>query len=490
MASTDSGMGEYGAAIRQPAHQPLRRLTGLLAALAALMLGAAPSGAHESYAALVRRVAPSVVTVLVEEQHEDAARRAVDRALADNNGIDASLRRLVAGPGGGAPGSVRDMVLGSGFIIDPAGIIVTNRHVVVGGRMVRVKLADGREVEAKVIGMDAATDIALLRVNAGTLPALKLAATAGVSVGDPAIAIGNPFGLGQSVTAGIISARARTLENDPYIDFLQTDAAINHGNSGGPLLSADGTVIGITSAILSPSGGSVGLGFAIPSETVIAIIGALESQGRVDRGYLGISVQAMTPPLATVLGTTDVTGGALIAAVDRDGPSAGTLLVGDVLESIAGQRIDTTTLGRVMTGLRPGSSVEATVWRNRSAQNLLLTVGQLPDPPADPKLTGNADTWVNGLALAVANSNTAIRLALKAEENSGLIVTQLRPSGPGALAGLKIGDLITHAGGNRLSEVGELAGVPAPTAQAPLLIRFVRDGSPRFVAITGSEDPP
>ncbi len=462
----------------------------LLTVVTCLLSRPTAGEAHGGYAALVRRASPSVVTVLVEEQREDAAQRAVERSSADTNGLEAGLRRLLAGADGPPAGSARDTVLGSGFIIDPEGIIVTNRHVVVGGRIVRVKLTDGREVDAQVIGSDAATDIALLRVHAGRLPALKLSDSARVAVGDPVIAIGNPFGLGQSVTAGIISARGRTLENEPYIDFLQTDAAINHGNSGGPLLSADGAVIGITSAILSPSGGSVGLGFAIPSEAVTSIIAEIEAQGRVDRGYLGISVQEVTPALATALGGATPAKGALVAAVNRDGPTGGTLLIGDVLESIDGQPVDIANLGKVMTRLRPGSSVQARVLRDRSLQSMQLTVGRLPDPPIDARLTGATDTWVPGLELAVAQSTTAIRLALKADENSGLIVTQLRPNGAGALAGLRIGDLITHAGPNQLARVSELAGAPAPSTQAPLLIRFIRDGAPRFVAVTGSEELP
>ena len=466
------------------------RILWLLAAATCVLLRPTAGEAHDGYAALVRKASPSVVTVLVEEQREDAAQRAVERSTADTNGLDAGLRRLLTGSNGPPTGGPRDTVLGSGFIIDPEGIIVTNRHVVVGGRLVRVKLTDGREVDAQVIGSDATTDIALLRVHAGRLPALKLSDSKGVAVGDPVIAIGNPFGLGQSVTAGIISARGRTLENEPYIDFLQTDAAINHGNSGGPLLSADGAVIGITSAILSPSGGSVGLGFAIPSEAVTSIIAEIEAQGRVDRGYLGIAVQAMTPSLAAALGGADPPAGALIASVSRDGPTAGTLQIGDVLERLDGQPVDVANLGKIMTRLRPGSSVEARVLRDRTLQSLQLTVGRLPDPPLDPRLTGATDTWIPGLELAVAQSTTAIRLALKADENSGLIVTQLRPSGAGSLAGLRIGDLITHAGPYQLVRASELAGVPAPTAQAPLLIRVIRDGAPRFVAVTGSEDLP
>ena len=267
------------------------RLT--VVALAGLLMGPVDAAVPTGYAALVRRVAPSVVTILVVQTRisaaDRAALRAERRAAADTdpNGTTAILRRLLSAPGGdagreeGASGA-----LGSGFVIREDGLIVTNRHVIVGASSVRVRLSDGREVVAKIVGADAVTDIALLRVEAGRLQPLHLGSSESVSVGDAVLAIGNPFGLGQSVSAGIVSARGRTLEEDPYVNFLQTDASINRGNSGGPLLSVDGTVVGVTSAILSPSGGSVGLGFAIPAETVAAIVRELEAHGRVDRGYL------------------------------------------------------------------------------------------------------------------------------------------------------------------------------------------------------------
>jgi len=193
-------------------------------------------------------------------------------------------------------------------VIRADGLIVTNRHVIAGARVIRVRLTDAREVPATIVGSDAITDIALLKAKVDHLPVLRLGSSSAVAVGDAVIAIGNPFGLGQSVSAGIVSARGRILEDDPYIDFLQTDAAINRGNSGGPLLALDGTVVGVTSAIFSPSGGSVGLGFAIPAETVSSIIGQLEAHGRVERGYLGISAQEPTPVLAKALGMKKPTG--------------------------------------------------------------------------------------------------------------------------------------------------------------------------------------
>jgi serine protease Do len=354
--------------------------------------------------------------------------------------------------------------------------------------VIRVRLTDARELPAKIVGADAVTDIALLKVDAGHLPVLRLGSSKAVSVGDAVIAIGNPFGLGQSVSAGIISARARTLEDDPYIDFLQTDAAINRGNSGGPLLTLDGTVVGVTSAIFSPSGGSVGLGFAIPAETVAAIIGQLEAHGRVERGYLGISAQAPTPILAKALGMKRSTG-ALVTSLDAQGPAVGALLVGDVLLKIGSNNVTYKDLSKITARLVPNALVVASVWRAGTQQSVALTIGRLPDPPSDPAFTGGEDTWVPGLGLGVANTTADIRKTIKAtDESSGVIVTQLRHTGPGALAGLKIGDLITHAATKQLIDVADIAKVGTPTSEAPLLIRVVRDGNASFVAITGEAE--
>jgi serine protease Do len=454
-----------------------------------LMLVSGAYAAIGAYAELVRQVAPSVVTVLVKEKHQGAAQRAVDRAAAntDSGQVSEIIRRLLAGPGGNSAHREGDAALGSGFIIRADGLIVTNRHVIVDAESVEVKLSNGRQLPARVIGADAVTDIALLKVASTALPPLRLGSSTAVAVGDPAIAIGNPFGLGQTVTAGIVSARGRTLEADPYIDFLQTDAAINFGNSGGPLLSEDGTVIGVTSVIFSPSGGSVGLGFAIPAETVESVIGELEKHGRVERGYLGVSAQPLTPALGRALGLQSPTG-ALITAVERPGPSEDALRVGDVLLSIGGSPVTFERLGRIAGRLRPGAVVQAVIRRDGAQQTIGLLIGQLPDPPLEADL-GGTDTWVANLGLGVAKATAAIRTAIKApDETAGLIITQLRPTAAGALAGLKVGDLITHAGSKHLDGVADLAGVSAPSTRLPLLLRIVRDGRPTFVAVTGSQE--
>jgi serine protease Do len=458
-----------------------------------LLLGlyAAGSFAQSGYAALVRRVAPSVVTVLVQEQDEDAGQRAADQVAAklNDDGMRAIRRRLVAGPDVAPEPVDGGSVLGSGFVIRSDGLIVTNRHVVAGARKVQVRFSDGREVPAQVLGADAATDIALLKVSARALPALRLGSAQNVAVGDAVIAIGNPFGLGQSVSAGIISARGRTLEDDPYIDFLQTDAAINHGNSGGPLLAVDGTVVGVTSVIFSPTGASIGLGFAIPAETIAAVAAEIEAHGRVDRGFLGINAQAVTAGIATALGLP-APGGAMIAEIEPDGPAAGKLAVGDVLLSIGSTPVHFEDLSKVIVRLKPDTPAEIVVLRDGVQRTMVLKIGRLPDPPATAGQPGGADTWVRNLAIGVADTSVQIRKSIRADsEPNGLIVTQLRRAGIGAQAGLLVGDLITQAGTMKLNSVADLASVSKPTAQLPLLLRVMREGSAHFVAVTGGEAP-
>jgi serine protease Do len=353
---------------------------------------------------------------------------------------------------------------------------------------VKVRLADAREVAAQIVGADAATDIAVLKVDAGSLPALRLGTSQTVAVGDAVIAIGNPFGLGQTVTAGIVSARGRTLEDDPYIDFLQTDASINRGNSGGPLLSVDGTVIGVTSTIFSPSGGSVGLGFAIPAETVAAVAQEIEAHGRVERGFLGVYVQAVTPPLAAALGMK-APSGALVNALDPAGPAVGTLLVGDVLLSVGAVPVSFKNLGKITARLVPNALVTVTILRDGAQQSVAMKIGRLPDPASDPTL-GGLDTWVDALGLGVADTTAEIRKVIKAsDEPAGLIVTQLRPAGLGARAGLKVGDLITHLGTKPLTDPSGIASISVPSPQSPLLLRVVRDASAAFIAINGVDTP-
>jgi serine protease Do len=458
----------------------------LLLSVSLPLTSSAASSSTAGYAGLVKQVAPSVVTVMVEERRVSAGQRAAELASSvSSNDISTVIRRLLSGNLGTPDDDRPTGALGSGFVIRADGLIVTNRHVVNGAVKVKIKLPDGRELPAKILGADAVTDIALLKVENIKLPALRLGSSQSVSVGDAVIAIGNPYGLGQSVSAGIISARSRTLEDDPYIDFLQTDAAINHGNSGGPLMTPDGVVVGVTSAIFSPSGGSVGLGFAIPAETVTSVIGQLESKGHVERGYIGISAQEVTPVLAKALGMKSPAG-ALISSVDPQGPAYRTLVPGDVLLSVGTSHVTFRNMSKITARLAPDALVTMTLRRDGKTVPVAMKIGRLPEPPSDPSLNGDQDTWVPALLLAVANTTDDIRKAVKAgDEPSGLIVTQLRPAGAGALAGLKIGDLITTIGNKQLVDVRDVRGLALPSPQSPLLVRVVRDGNATFVALTG-----
>jgi serine protease Do len=443
-----------------------------------LLLESSTASSPGSFAELIQKATPSVVTVLVERKPEDAAQRAVERAAAARDTLLYSSAKII-------PPDDRGIGLGSGFIISADGLIVTNRHVIADGGQLRVRLASGRECSAQIVGSDTRTDIALLKVDAHHLPLLRLGSSTAVAVGDPVVAIGNPFGVGESATAGIISARGRAIPGDPYIDFLQTDAAINRGNSGGPLLSANGEVIGVTSTILSPTGGSIGLGFAIPAETVAAVVRDLRTHGRVDRGYLGISAQPLTPELARALGLTSARG-ALVTAVEPDGPATRTLFIGDLLERIGSAPVASPDLGRLTARLRPGTMVEVAIVRDGEPRTVFLNVGRLPDPPADSP-TVQGDTWVPTLGLGVATVSDEIRRAIHADDESGgLIVTQLRPAGAGALAGLQIGDLITHLRTKQLYDATQLADAGRPSTRLPLLLRVVRDGIPQFISITGA----
>jgi serine protease Do len=420
--------------------------------------------------------------VLVQDEPEDAAQRAVEKAAAARDSSLCSLGKIL-------PSKDPGIGLGSGFIVSADGLIVTNRHVIAGADAVLVRLASGRELAAQVIGADAQSDIALLKVAATNLPALRLESSAHVAVGDLVVALGNPFGVGESATAGILSARGRALPGYPYIDYLQTDAAINRGDSGGPLLSADGAVIGVTSTVLSPTGGSIGLGFAIPAETVAGVVHELRTYGRVDWGYLGFSAQPMTPELARTLGVK-FAGGALITAVDPLGPASQTLFIGDMVLTIGSATVTLAELRKFSAQLRPGSMVEVTIVRDRALRRIYLRAGRLPDPADEPSRAARRDTWVPPLGLGVSTVSSEIRRTLNAEdEPGGLIVTQLRPAGAGALAGLQIGDLITHVGTRELDDVTQLVQVAAPSASDPLLVRVVRDGTAQFVVITGSPAP-
>lgn len=313
------------------------------------------------YADLVERVAPAVVTVGTERN--GPVRRPGDPRV---------RRGLVPA------------ALGSGFVIDPTGLIVTNNHVIDGADEVHVTLADGRRLPARIVGTDERTDVALLKVEAGVpLPHVAFGDSDRVRVGDRVVAVGNPFGLGGTVTSGIVSARNRDIQTGPDSEFLQLDAAINSGNSGGPTFDVYGRVIGINTAILSPSGGSVGIGFAIPANQAKAVIEQLRTHGSVERGWIGVSIQPVTDEMVADLGL-DRPSGVFVAQVTRGGPAmrAG-VRPGDVIVAVDGKEVESARdVTRPIAAAAPGTTVPLTVWRDGQEKELKVTVRASEAPVA------------------------------------------------------------------------------------------------------------
>jgi serine protease Do len=323
------------------------------------------------YVDLVETVSPSVVFIEVTAKMSPAS--------GDQAQIEEFMRRFGGlMPNMPEPGPMNGV--GSGFIVSTDGQIVTNNHVVDGATSVKVKLADGRSFDAKVIGTDPMTDLALLKIDAGEpLPAVTFAKSADIRVGQEAIAVGNPFGLGGTVTTGIVSATSRNINSGPFDDYIQTDAAINRGNSGGPLFNADGQVIGVNTAIFSPGGGSVGIGFAVPSDMVRKVVADLVDDGQIDRGWLGVQIKPMSDEIAAVLGY-DAPKGAVVQAVQPDSPAekAG-LKDGDIILSFGDTTIgELRDLPRAVASAAPNSAQKMTVLRKGAELTVDVTLGQLP----------------------------------------------------------------------------------------------------------------
>ncbi len=344
--------------------------------------------------------------------------------------------------------------LGSGFIIDPAGYIVTNNHVIDGADEISVTLTDNTTLKAKLVGKDERVDLALLKVDTDKpLTAVQFGDSDTGRVGDWVLAIGNPFGLGGSVTAGIISARGRDIRQGPYDDFIQTDAAINRGNSGGPLFNMKGQVIGINTAIYSPSGGSVGIGFSVPANLAKPVIMQLREYGRARRGFLGVSIQPVTPDIAESLGLKDPTG-ALVGRINEGGPAeqAG-IKGGDVILKFNGQDLkDVKSLQRIVAETPIGKSVPVALWRDGKNVSVQASVGELPDEiqqasaPATPeKPKPDPTTAISGLGAKLSPITDEARTQFKlGADQKGVVVTDVDSDGFGATKGLKPGDVIVE----------------------------------------------
>jgi serine protease Do len=356
--------------LSNPSRTAKAALTAAL--LSATALGVAPTTALAvpagGYADLVEQVSPAVVFIEVTNKAQPAS-----SAMPEN--LPPQLRRHFENmvPSQSAP----TQGLGSGFIISQDGQVVTNHHVVAGAETVTVKLADGRSFEAEVVGSDPLTDIAVLKISADVaLPTVAFGTSKDLRVGDEVVAVGNPFGLGGTVTSGIVSALSRDIRSGPFDDFIQTDAAINRGNSGGPLFNNDGAVIGVNTAIISPGGGSVGIGFAVPSDLVQTVVADLADDGLIARGWLGVSIRPMSEEVASVLGY-DAPKGAVVQAISEDSPAdkAG-LKEGDIILSFGGTDVEELRdLTRAVATTSPDASAPLTILRKGKEITLDVTVG-------------------------------------------------------------------------------------------------------------------
>jgi len=392
----------------------------------------------------------------------------------------------------GQPGP-RAASLGSGFIIDPSGLIVTNAHVIANAEQITVTLSDDTVLQAQVVGRDTVTDLAVLKVDAKTpLPAATWGDSTKAKVGDWVLAIGNPFGLGGTVTAGIISATARDIHSGPYDDFLQTDASINRGNSGGPMFNLAGEVIGINTAIYSPSGGSIGIGFAIPAALAQPIIEQLKTTGKVERGWIGAHIQPITDDIAESVGL-DKPRGALIAAIDAASPAAQAgLKPGDVILSYDGKPVERSRqLPRLVADSAPDKPVKLTIWREGKEVEIGLTVAAYnpnrpqPQPPA-PEQPKPPPT-VEALGLKVAKLTPELRKQFSLPDAAkGLVIVEVPQGGPAATQGLRAGDMIVAIGDNPVAAPDEALAQIAAARKAGrknVLIRVEREGNFRFVTM-------
>ena len=348
-------------------------------------------------------------------------------------------------------GSRNILAAGAGFIIDPTGIVVTNNHVIDDADEVAVILADGTRLPAEILGTDDRADLAVLKVEAGyDLPFLSWADSDTVEVGDWALAVGNPFGLGGTLTLGIVSARHRNINAGPYDDFIQTDASINRGNSGGPLLNASGNVIGINTAIFSPTGASVGIGFAIPSNLARPIIGQLVEFGRPRRGWLGVRIQRVSEDMAVDLGMVEARG-AYIAGVDGDGPAGRAGIVpGDVILRFNGREIsEMRTLSRVVAESTIDALVDVEVWRDGQLQVIKVRVGELTEVAvaalAQTPQVGAGGGNALGMSFATMTPELREQFGLTPDDE-GVLVTGVQASTDAAARSIKPGDIILEVG--------------------------------------------
>jgi serine protease Do len=458
---------------------------------------------HQSFAPLVKKVSPAVVNISVTQNA--AADETADEPEAapspgfPNSPFDEMLRRFFEqqnpnGPHQMPGGQAHRIALGSGFIIDPSGYVVTNSHVVGNASKVEVTLQDDSKHTAKIIGRDPKTDIAVLKINADKpLPYVTFGDSGAAQVGDWVMAVGNPFGLGGSVTTGIISARGRDIHSGPFDDFLQIDAPINRGNSGGPTFNLDGQVIGINTAIYSPNGGSVGIGFAVPANVAKTIVAQLEQNGKISRGWLGVQIQEVTPAIAASLGLNGEHG-ALVAVVTPNSPGAKAgLKQGDVVLSFNDSEVSRLRdLPRLVAETPPETNAKMKVWRNGQAVELQTTVGELPNTDHVASAAGgqeeqqSARAEASGMHFAPLNNQVRQELHI-GKDVQGVAITRVDPGSAAEDVGLSAGDIVVAIDQQSVKTPQEAATKLKEVAASPkksALLLLNRHGITQYVGVS------
>ena len=475
---------------------------GLLSAIlmtGTLAIGGTPvlaqgRGAPVSFADLAQRLLPAVVNVSTTQTVK--GREGVELPqLPPGSPFEGFFKEFFERNRPGQQRQRRETSLGSGFLVDVRGYVVTNNHVIQDADEIAVILQDNTRLPAKLIGKDPKTDLAILKVEPGELklPVVALGDSDAARVGDWIIAIGNPFGLGGTVTAGIISARGRDINAGPYDDFLQTDASINKGNSGGPLFNLAGDVIGINTAIYSPSGGSIGIGFAIPSSTAKVVIDQLIKFGEVKRGWLGVHIQAVTDEIAESLGIKETTG-ALVASTMKDGPAekAG-IKAGDVILEFNGRKVtEMRRLPRIVADAPVGSKSKAIIWRDGKRQEVMVDIGALKEGEEQLSRLSPSDSTakpstVEALGLTLSDVTPRLREQFSLDADAkGVVVTEVTANGAGAEKGIRPGDLIVEVSQEEVSSVDDVAAKVKAAKDAgrrSVLLLLEGQGGLRFVAV-------
>lgn len=471
-----------------------RLATLLFALLLAALVGTSPTplaarGAPESFADLAERISPAVVNITT--QTVMARSGSPGPIVPEGSPLEDFFRDFMGRPENGEPNPRRGSALGSGFIISADGYIVTNNHVIEKADEITIELFDGGELEATLIGTDPKTDIALLKVESDTpLPFVPFGNSDAARVGDWVMAIGNPLGQGFSVSAGIISARNRALRGS-YDDFIQTDAAINRGNSGGPLFNMEGEVIGVNTAILSPNGGSIGIGFSMSSRVVERVVDQLREFGETRRGWLGVRIQDVTLEMAEAL-DLDTARGALVTDVPEGPAALAGMKASDVILSFDGREVeDTRALVKIVGNSPVGKDVEVIIFRNGAEQILSVTLGRLEEASLSASATRPepASSELLGMTLESIDPNLREELGLSADAK-GVFVRGIDESSAAYEGGMRSGDLIAEVNQTEVTTPAEARRLVKEAREAgrrSILLLVRRDGQPRFVAI--SADP-